>query len=124
MSGRNRFLALTTIESEDDDQVNAVETVQEVVRSWKSRWTRERPRMSGQVESKVSRTKSKKTVTLAAASGSPIRAEGNARLEFIRDGMACSMKFLDADVKGQLASVRSIGGRQRRDRGNWRTRGT
>ena len=65
-----------------------------------------------------------KDVTLAAASGSPIRAEGNARLEFIRDGMACSMKFLDADVKGQLASVRSMGGRQRRDRGNWRTRGT
>ena len=31
MRSGNRFLALTTIESEDDEQVNAVETVQEVV---------------------------------------------------------------------------------------------
>ena len=32
---------------------------------------------------------------LAAANGSPIRVEEDARLEFIRDGMKCSMKFLD-----------------------------
>ena len=56
----------------------------------------------------VERTKSKKAVKLAAANGSPIRVEGDARLEFIRDGMKCSMKFLDADVKRPLASVSAI----------------
>ena len=56
----------------------------------------------------VERTKSKKAVKLAAANGSPIRVEGDARLEFIRDGMKCSMKFLDADVKRLLASVSAI----------------
>ena len=30
-SRRNRFLALTAIESDDDEEVNAIETVQEVV---------------------------------------------------------------------------------------------
>ena len=34
--------------------------------------------------------------------------KGDARLEFIRDGMKCSMSFLDADVKRPLASVSSI----------------
>ena len=56
----------------------------------------------------VERTKSKKAVKLAAASGSPIRVEGDARLEFIRDGMKCSMKFLDAHVKRPLASVSAV----------------
>ena len=37
---RNRFLALTAVESDDDEEVNAIETVQEVV---EIRWTRERP---------------------------------------------------------------------------------
>ena len=45
---------------------------------------------------------------LAAANGSPIRVEGDARLEFIRDGMKCSMKFLDADIKRPMASVSAI----------------
>ena len=31
MSRRNRFFALTAIESDDDEEVNAIETVQEVV---------------------------------------------------------------------------------------------
>ena len=31
-----------------------------------------------------------------------------ARLEFIRNGMICSMKFLDADVRRPLASVSAI----------------
>ena len=108
-SWRNRFLALTAVESEDDEEVNAVnaiETVQEVVEvtvgsgAAKSVWP---SRKKG-----VERTKSKKAVKLAAANGSPIRVEGDARLEFIRDGMKCSMKSLDADVKRPLASVSAI----------------
>ena len=46
--------------------------------------------------------------------------EGDARLEFIRDGKKCKMKFLDADVKRPLASV-SISARETSscsDRGN------
>ena len=103
---RKRFLALTAVESDNDEEVNAIETVQEVVEitvdsgAVKSVWP---SRKKG-----VERTKSKKAVKLAAASGSPIRVEGDARLEFIRDGMKCSMKFLDADVKRPLASVSAI----------------
>ena len=103
---RNRFLALTTIESEDDEQVNAVETVQEVVEITVGSGAAKSVRPSR--KQGVERTKSTKTVKLAAASGSPIRVEGDARLEFIRDGMKCSMKFLDADVKRPLASVCTI----------------
>ena len=105
-SRRNQFLALTAIESDDDEEVNAIETVQEVVEitvdsgAAKSVWP---SRKKGD-----ERTKSKKAVKLAAANGSPIRVEGDARLEFIRDGMKCSMKFLDADVKRPLASVSAI----------------
>ena len=105
-SGRNRFLALTTIESEDDEQSNADETVQEVVEitvdsgAAESVWP---SRKNG-----AERTKSKKAVNLVAANGSPIRVEGDARLKFIRGRMKCSMKFLDADVKRPLASVSAI----------------
>ena len=76
---RNRFLALTVIESDDDEEVNAIETVQEVVEvtvdsgAAKSVWP---SRKKG-----VERTKSKKAVKLAAANGSPIRVEGDARLD-------------------------------------------
>ena len=96
------------VESDDDEEVNAIETVPEVVEitvdsgAAKSVWP---SRKKG-----VERTKSKKAVKLAAANGSPIRVEGDARLEFIRDGMKCSMKFLDADVKRPLASVSAIVG--------------
>ena len=82
---RNRFLALTTIESEDDEHVNAVEPVQEVVEitvnsgAAQSVWPSQKKG--------VERSKSTKTVKLAAANGSPVRVEGDARLEFIRDGM-------------------------------------
>ena len=105
-SGNNRFLAMTAIESDDYEEVNAIETVQEVVEitvdsgAAKSVWP---SRKKG-----VERTKSKKAVELAAANGSPIRVEGDARLEFIRDGMKFSMNFLDADVKIPLASVSAI----------------
>ena len=94
------------MESDDDEELNAIETVQEVVEvtvgsgAAKSVWP---SRKKG-----VERTKSKKAVKLTAANGSPIRVEGDARLEFIRDEMKCSMKFLDADVKRPLASVRAI----------------
>ena len=100
-SRRNRFLALTAIESDDDEEGDAIETVQEVVEIMvdsgvaKSVW----PSRKECVE----RTKSKKAVKLAAANGSPIRVEGIARLEFIRD-----RKFLYADVKISLASVSAI----------------
>ena len=102
-SRRNRFLALTTIESDDDEEVNSIETLQEVVEitvnsgAAQSVWPN---RKNG-----VERTKSKKAVKLAAANGSPIRVEGDARLEFMRDGMKCSLKFLEADVKRPLACV-------------------
>ena len=92
--------------SDDDEEVNAIETAQEVVEitvvseAAKSVWP---SRKKG-----VERTKSKKAVKLAAPNGSPIRVERDARLEFIRDGMKCSMKFLDADVKRPLASVSAI----------------
>ena len=105
-SRRNWFLALTAIESDDGEKVNAIETVQEVV---------EIPVDSGAATSiwpsrkkGVDRTKSKKAVKLSAANGSPIRVEGDARLEFIRDRIKCSMKFLDADVKTPLTSVIAI----------------
>ena len=60
-SRRNRFLALTAIESDDDEEVNAIETVQEVVEitvdsgAAKSVWP---SRKKG-----VERTKSKKAET-------------------------------------------------------------
>ena len=56
----------------------------------------------------VVRSKSKKEVKLAAASGSAIRVEGDAKLEFMREGEQCCMKFWDADVKRSLASVSAI----------------
>ena len=49
------------------------------------------------------RTKATKTVSLAAANGSPIRVEGLARQEFVGDGKKCNMKFLDVDFKRPLA---------------------
>ena len=48
------------------------------------------------------------TVRLAAASGSPIHVERDARLEFARDGKKCNMQFLDADVRRPQASVSAI----------------
>ena len=91
----NLFFALTTIESDDDEEVNTVDSgaAKSVCPT----------RKKG-----VERPKSKKAVKLAAANGSHIRVERDARLEFIRDGMKCSMSFLDADVKRPLASVSSI----------------
>ena len=57
---------------------------------------------------RVTRTKAPETVRLVAASGSPRRVEGGARLEFVQDGKKCNMEFLDADVKRPLASVSAI----------------
>ena len=97
-----------------DEEGNAIETVQVVVEitvdsgAAKSVWP---SRKKG-----VERTKSKKAVKLAAANGSPIRVEGDARLEFIRDGMKCSMKFLDADVKKTVGFCECDRGRRERGR--------
>ena len=102
----NRFFALAPIGSEEDEEVIAVEAVQEIVEisvdsgAAESVWP---SRKKG-----VERTKSARGVKLAAANGSPIRVGGDAKLEFIRDGTKCSMKFLDVDVKTPLASVSAI----------------
>ena len=56
----------------------------------------------------VQRTKSKKTVKLAAANGSPIEVDGDALLQFERGGRRCAMRFLDADVKRPLGAVSAI----------------
>ena len=44
----------------------------------------------------------------SAASGSPIHAEGDVRLEFVGTAKKCNMKCLDADVKRPLASLGAI----------------
>ena len=106
MQAENRFFVLTAIESENDEEVNAVEPVQEIVEitvdsgAAKSVWP---SRMKC-----VERTMSTRTVKLAAAKGSPIQVEGDAKLEFVRYGKKCSMRFLDADVKRPLASVSAL----------------
>ena len=56
----------------------------------------------------VERWKSKKLVSLAAASGSAVWLSGDAKLEFVRRDRKCSLKFLDADVNRPLASVSAI----------------
>ena len=56
----------------------------------------------------VARTKATKTVRMAAVSGSPIHIEGDARLEFVRDGKRCNMKFVDAAVRRPLTSVSAM----------------
>ena len=86
--------------------MNAVDVVQEIVvitvdsGAAKSVWP---IRKKG-----VARTQATRTVRLAAASGSPIHVEGDARLEIVRNDKKCIMKFLDADVIRPLASVSAI----------------
>ena len=78
-------------------------------RSWRSLSIQDLPRLSGRVGKKVvTRKKATNTLRLAAASGSPIRGEGDARLEFVVDGKKCNMKFLGAVVERPLASVSAI----------------
>ena len=57
------------------------------------------------------RTKSKKKVTLAVVNGSDIRVEGDAKLEFMRDGMKCCMKFFFG------RRLQKTGALRQRDRG-------
>ena len=88
------------------EEVNAVDVVQQVVEvavdsgAAKSAWP---IRKSG-----VTRTTVTKTVRFAAANGSPIYVEGDARLKFVRDCKKCNTKFLDVDVKISLASVSAM----------------
>ena len=62
------------------------------------------------------RTKATKTERLVAASRGPIRVEGDARLDFARDGERYNVKFLDVDVldecdcrRGKHHCVRTAG---------------
>ena len=57
------------------------------------------------VTERVTKTKAAKTAKLAAANGSAMHVEGDAKLEFVRTDKKCSMNFLDADVQRRLASV-------------------
>ena len=57
---------------------------------------------------RVTRTKATKTVRMAAVSGSPIRIEGDARLEFVRDGKMCNMTFVDTAARRPLTSVSAM----------------
>ena len=108
-SGRNKFDALASVDSQDESEetkVNSVEVAQEIADTTvdssaaKSVWP---------IQKKgVVRTKSQKEVKMAAACGSAIRVEGDAKLEFLREGKRCCMKCLDADVNRPLASVSSI----------------
>ena len=49
-------------------------------------------------EERLVRSKSRKDVKPATASGSSFQVEGDANWEFVRDGKKCCMKFWDADV--------------------------
>ena len=44
-------------------------------------------------EERLVRSKSRKDVKLTAASGSSFQVEGDANLEFVREGKKCCMKF-------------------------------
>ena len=102
--------------SDKFDVVNLTERgleVEEVTwckRSWRSLSTRELSRACGRSERQgVTRTDGDEDGEAGrAASGSPVRVEGNARLELVRDGKKCNMKFLDSDVKRPLASVSAM----------------
>ena len=95
-SRRNQFDALTSIQEElEETEMNCVEEVQETVEitvvsgAATSVWPIQK--------SGVVRSKSKKEVKLAAGSGSAMRVEGDEKLELMREGKKCCMKFLDAD---------------------------
>jgi hypothetical protein len=107
----NRFELLRTEDEEDDEDtqewmVGAVEEVNEIIEvtidsgAAKSVWPLKKKG--------VTRTKTGKNYKLAAANGSVIRVEGEARLDFQRAGTSCCMKFLDADVKKPLAAVSAM----------------
>ena len=99
----NRFEAL---KEDDDETIFINEVVQEVVEvtedsgAARSVWPMKRKG--------VVRSKGTKKVKLAAANGSPIHVEGEATLNFKRNGKQCAMRFLDADVKRPLAAVSAI----------------
>ena len=104
----NRFevLGVSNDEFEDGEHIDGVELIQEVVEvtvdsgAARSVWPI--------TKKGVVRSKARKSVKLAAANGSAIKVEGEAKLGFVREGKQCSMKFLDADVKRPLAAVSAI----------------
>ena len=99
------FLNLTENGTEIEE-VNAVDVVQEIVAI---AVVSEAAKSVSPIRQKgITRRNAAKTVRLAVANGSRIRVEGDARLEFVRDGKKCNMKSLDADVKRPAASVSAI----------------
>ena len=102
---KNQFAALQ-VEHDDEPIAEVTEECQEVVEvtvdsgASKSVWP---------IGKKgVERTKGGVKVKLAAANGSPIKVEGEAKLHFKRGGRRCEMRFLDADVRRPLAAVSAI----------------
>ena len=85
-------------------EVNSVEEVQETV---------EMTVDSSAADPAERLRENESEVKLAAANGSAIGVESDAKLEFIREGKKSCMRFLDADVKRPLASVSGI-----KDRGD------
>ena len=103
----NEFDAPTTIQAESEEtEVNSVEEVQEIVEitvdscAAKSVWSIQKNGIAR---------------NLAVASGSAIRVEGDAKLEIVREGKKCCMKFFGPRRQ------KTVGVRQR-DRG-WRKQG-
>ena len=94
----NKFDVLNLTESRlEVEEVKAVDVVQEIVEITVDSGVAKRVwpiRTKG-----VTRTKAMQAVRLAAANGSLIRVERDARLEFVGDGKKCNTKFLDADVR-------------------------
>ena len=107
------------------EEVSAVDEVQQIVEitvGWrvaKSVWP---------IQQKcVARTETTKMLSLAAAKGSPIRLEGDARLQFVREGKKCNLKFFDVRPKDswlpcvRLSTRDTSSSSDRRSR-TWRTR--
>ena len=104
MNRSSRFDVLNlTGSGQEFEEVSAFDVVREIVAISVVSGAAKSVRPSR--EKGVTSTTATKTVRLTAGSGDPIRVEGDARLEFVRDGRKCTMKFLDADVKRPLASV-------------------
>ena len=93
-SRSNKFVVLEMTERElAVEEVNAVDVVKEVVEitvcsgAAKNIWP---SRKMG-----VTRTKATKTVMLAAANGSPMHVEGDAKMVLVRDGKKYNMQISD-----------------------------
>ena len=84
-----------------EEEINEVVEVTVDSGAGKSVWPR---RKKGVRRNKIEGRRPK----LAAANGTEIEVDGEAVLEFIRQGRKCRMKFLDSDVKKPLAAAGEI----------------